>query len=83
MLLLFDAGNRSPRQLIEDRFGDKVPGGGGLFGGVILYSSSKSLPGRRLRKVFAASVRCETFASVNPREDDFANEGAPLLTFTW
>ena len=86
MLLLFDAGNRANRQLIEENFSDKVPGGGGLFDWIILYSSSKSLPGKRERKVFAGSVRCETAflrlavprvrLAVKAREDQFADDGA-------
>jgi hypothetical protein len=83
MLLLFDGGSRSNRQLIEQTFGDKVPGGGGLFDWIVLYRSTKSAKGKRNRKVFAGSVRCETAflrlsvprvrLAVKAREDDFTS----------
>ena len=81
LILLFDGGCRANRQLLEQNFGDKVHGGGGLFDWVILYKSLKTLPGKRMRKVFAASARCEQAylrlvvprvrLSVKDREDEF------------
>ena len=87
MVLVFDAGSRANRQLIEENFGDKVPGGGGLFEWIILYdtSSKTGMRTKRMRKVFAGSVRSETAflrllvprvrLAVKPREDDYADEG--------